>query len=323
MPLTSPPWPRENRVNGRASAQLALITELKAGGYRFVTPTNATHRRILAREDKRRARDLRDVFGWNLPFEAGLAGARLLEILSAAGALETGEDGLLRSCIRVATLGKDLFLHSAFPPKGEEAIFFGPDSYRFANFLAERLSGAASGGVLVDIGSGSGVGAVAAARICDPGHIILTDLNPRALEFARANLVGAGVKADRVVTRGLEGIGDNLDLVLANPPFIAGDGGRIYRDGGDLFGARVSLDWAIAAARRLAIGGRLLLYTGSAIVDGADPFYEALKQRFDDGRFQLVYREIDPDIFGSELARPAYAQAERIAAVGLDLKRVA
>jgi hypothetical protein len=32
---------------------------------------------------------------------------------------------------------------------------------------------------------------------------------------------------------------------------------------------------------------------------------------------RFVYEEIDPDVFGEELDRPAYATADRIAAVGL------
>jgi len=31
---------------------------------------------------------------------------------------------------------------------------------------------------------------------------------------------------------------------------------------------------------------------------------------------RLVYEEIDPDVFGASLARPSYAEVERIAAVG-------
>ena len=74
---------------------------------------------------------------------------------------------------------------------------------------------------------------------------------------------------------------------------------------------------AAAALAHLAPGGRLLLYTGVAIVDGCDPLLaelEALLKRFDGS---WTYREIDPDVFGEELARPVYADVDRIAAVGL------
>jgi hypothetical protein len=35
------------------------------------------------------------------------------------------------------------------------------------------------------------------------------------------------------------------------------------------------------------------------------------------------YRELDPDVFGEELLEPAYARAERIAAVSLVVQRPA
>ena len=40
--------------------------------------------------------------------------------------------------------------------------------------------------------------------------------------------------------------------------------GRLYRDGGAMRGARLSLDWALSAARRIELSGTVLLYTGSA-----------------------------------------------------------
>jgi hypothetical protein len=94
------------------------------------------------------------------------------------------------------------------------------------------------------------------------------------------------------------------------------EGDRTYRHGGDLHGARLSLDWTLAAARRLEPGGRMLLYTGSAIVGGRDALRETLERTLPDLGCTLRYREIDPDVFGEELEKPAYAEVERIAVVG-------
>ena len=41
-----------------------LLRLLKAAGYRFVTPTPATHRQVLRHPGKQRATDLRDVLGY-------------------------------------------------------------------------------------------------------------------------------------------------------------------------------------------------------------------------------------------------------------------
>lgn len=305
----------------RAAARLDLLDRLKHAHYRFVTSSVATHRRILRREEKAVGGDLRDVFGWSLPFPQHLFEPGLIDCMERAGVL-TPSGGLLRSTIRAATLGQDIFLHSAFPSDEPDAVFFGPDSYRFANFLTEELRDAPGGGVLVDIGAGSGVGGVVAAHLARPNQVILTDVNPKALDLAGTNAASAGVHARLVLCDGLAEVGEGLDLVVANPPFIAGEGGRTYRDGGDLHGMRVSLDWAVCAARKLAPGGRLLLYTGSAIIAGEDPFRMAIEAELAGRGFKMSYREIDPDIFGGQLSAPAYRDAERIAAVGLRIERI-
>jgi hypothetical protein len=68
--------------------------------------------------------------------------------------------------------------------------------------------------------------------------------------------------------------------------------------------------------RRLEPRGRLILYTGSAIVEGRDALREALEREVAALGGSLRYCELDPDIYGEELAKPAYADVERIAAVG-------
>ena len=71
----------------------------------------------------------------------------------------------------------------------------------------------------------------------------------------------------------------------------------------------------------LAPGGRLVLYTGSAIEAGRDAFRDAVLRMVDPARHDVRYREIDPDVFGEELEREPYRDAERIAAVGLVVRR--
>ena len=66
-----------------------------------------------------------------------------------------------------------------------------------------------------------------------------------------------------------------FDLIVANPPYMADPARRAYRDGGGALGADLSLRIVAAALDRLAPGGRLMLYTGVAIVDGVDPFRQA------------------------------------------------
>ncbi|HEY3696978.1 methyltransferase [Phenylobacterium sp.] len=308
------------RLDERASNVLGRLLEiLKARRYAFITPTPETHARVLARPERHRAGDVHDVLGWNLPFGPELLDSELLTLLREAGVLVEATDGL-RCTVRVASLGDELYLHSGFPPQ-VESVFFGPDTYRFARFLCDKLDADRSIAVLVDLGTGAGAGAVVAAQRVSPAQVILTDVNPRSLAVARINLACAGVRADFRCGHVLEPVTEPADLIIANPPFIAGDNGRIYSDGGDLDGARASLDWATAGSAQLTSGGRMLLYTGVGIIAGVDPLLNALRERLDAGRFELSYEEIDPDIFGESLDLEAYRDVDRIAAVGAVITR--
>jgi methylase of polypeptide subunit release factors len=297
-------------------ALLALLRALEARDYRFVTPTPATHARVLARPDRRRARSLRDVLGWSLPFDRDLLEPDLLDLLARGGVLAETEAGL-KSRLRVSSMDGGLFLHSAYPTDEEDAVFFGPDSYRFAAFIAAEIGGAGAQPLrVVDIGAGSGVGALVTARLAPKARATLSDVNPAALRLARINAAFAGVEVETVTTEGFDGLDGPWDLVLANPPYIADAAGRDYRDGGDMHGGRLSLDLARQAAGRLAPGGQLLLYTGAAIVEGRDALRAALEPAMAAAGCRLRYRELDPDVFGEELEKPPYADVERIAAVG-------
>jgi hypothetical protein len=70
---------------------------------------------------------------------------------------------------------------------------------------------------------------------------------------------------------------------------------------------------------RLNCGGRLLLYTGVSIQSGKDALYDYLGRSGE--HYQVAYEEIDPDIFGEELAGENYQGVDRIAAVGLTVER--
>jgi predicted RNA methylase len=294
----------------------ALLAAARAHRYSFTTVTPETHRRVLARREGEAARDLRDVFGWSMPFDRALLPADMWEPLHAAGMAEDAGEGLWRSRLRISSAAGTLFLHSAFPTEAADSVFFGPDSYRFIAFIEAELGDLGPRRSLVDIGSGSGVGAIAAARMLPGAQLTLTDINPFALGLARANAAHAGLQAETVEAAGLSGVAGGFDLVIANPPFVMDKEGRAYRDGGDLHGLRLSLDWAEEAMRRLPAGGAMLLYTGSAIVDGCDGFREALEQSARALGCTLRYSELDPDIFGELLEEPAYREVERIAAVG-------
>jgi len=94
-------------------------------------------------------------------------------------------------------------------------------------------------------------------------------------------------------------------------------GGPTYRNGGTL-GIDIALSIVAQSLEKLAPGGRLILYTGTPIVAGADAFLGAVSPML--AGHDVTYEEIDPDVFGDELEKAPYARADRIAAVALSLK---
>jgi methylase of polypeptide subunit release factors len=298
-------------VDAGQRALVELGRELSRLGYHFTTPTPETHRRVVARKGGA-ARDLRDVFGWSLPFEEALLPPRLLALLAESGAL-LHEGVQRRSGVRYSSLGGGLFVHSAHPTREADAVFFGPDTYRYCALLESRVEGARS---CVDVGAGCGAGGIVLAPRCE--SVVLCDVNPRALRLAEANAALAGVTSKISLVRSdvLGGVEDGFDLVVANPPYLADEMHRAYRDGGGALGAELSVRIAREALERLPRGGGLVLYTATAIVDGEDLLLRALLPHLRNSRFD--YLELDPDVFGEELDRSAYRNVERIAVVALD-----
>src|SRR3954470_18848297 len=147
-------------------ALAALGRELRARNYHFITITPASHRRVNARHGNEVATSLVGVFGWSRPFHRGSLAADILALLETAGEVEQSGD-LLRSKVRFSTLGAQLFVHSAFPTDQADAVFFGPDTYRFVRALSQSFQNFAAPARcrIVDIGCGSGAGGLAAAAL--------------------------------------------------------------------------------------------------------------------------------------------------------------
>ncbi len=293
------------------AALLELLSRLEAAGYDFVSPTPAVHGLVARRRRADEADLLRDVLGWGRAFHAETAPAWLLDVLTEADALREDADGL-RARLRVSRLDGRLHLHSA-SSADEQAVFLGPDSYRYVRFLRQALS-CASWRKALEIGVGAGAGALAIAALDAEAAVVATDINPQALRLCRLNARHAGLPID--LLPGGFPAGGVWDLIAANPPYMAGCSGRLYRDGGGQYGAEVALEWTKEALSRLAPGGRLLLYTGAPVVAGQDLVRTALAALAGRRGARLVYEEIDPDVFGASLAWASYAEVERIAAVG-------
>jgi methylase of polypeptide subunit release factors len=307
----------------RNDAALASILDyLYSQAYRFITITPLTHARVLARRTGETASTLRDVFGWNLPFTEEALPPAILTAMDAAGMLDRcGEQ--LRSKVRVSSIDDALFLHSAYPTQQEDAVFFGPDTYRFVRFMRQALAGTppVQGMRILDIGCGSGAGGLMLAQHCPGAQLVLNDINPLALRYAGLNARSLGTPVQLVQGDSVNATHGEFDLIIANPPYLVDKDERAYRHGGDQLGSALSLRMASESLPRLAHGGRLLLYTGVAIVDGVDGLLQELKPLLTKAGCNWRYQEIDPDVFGEELEQSAYAHVDRIAAVGLEACR--
>ncbi|MCB5184996.1 class I SAM-dependent methyltransferase [Methylobacillus gramineus] len=305
-----------------ATAFVAILRLLQQQAYQFTTISPTSHALVNSRPGNELAKNVADILGWSRPFTADVAGYELFALLKQATALSF--DGTVwHSRLRVSSLSGRLFLHSAFPTSESDAIFFGPDTYRFSRAITQYLAlHQPHVRRAVDIGCGSGVGAILLAAQLPQAQVYGVDINHQALVIASAN----GTASDLLnlhwqhsnLLQALEG---EFDLIIANPPYLVDASERAYRHGGGVLGADLSLQIVQTAKERLAAGGTLLLYTGVAIVNGKDIFLQELQSMLRGSALQYEYQEMDPDIFGEELRSPAYIQADRLAAVVLTLHK--
>jgi methylase of polypeptide subunit release factors len=304
-------------MEAKRLALTALGRTLQAHGYRFVAVTPATHCRVLDRPEG--PTTLESIFGWNRPFDREAVEEDIFELLEDAEALEA-ISGRYKSKLRFATIGELLFAHSGFPTD-RDAVFFGPDTYRFVRLLRASLADLAGRGSLrlVDAGCGSGAGGIFAGRLLGLStRVVLADGNREALALAAINAVLNDIPLPEMVLGDvLSGVEGTPDVILANVPYLVDDGTRLHSHGGGELGIATALRVAEEALARLVPGGRLVLYAGTPIIAGADPLSQSLRPLLERTASKFSYEEIDVDVFGEELDRGAYAEADRIAVVGL------
>jgi SAM-dependent methyltransferase len=302
-----------------------LLRQVAATGYRFTTVTPLTHQRVLARRGREPGATLRDIFGWNLPFEAGAVPPALLATMEDAGvvrrirarccAARCASPALATTCsfIRPTRRWRRTRCSSGPTPAASRASSAMRCSLGACIRHMPQLR-------VLDVGCGSGAGGIAVARALAPGHaavVVMNDINPLALQYTAVNAEVAGVPVTLAQGDALSAVEGNFDLIVSNPPYLDDAAQRAYRHGGTRLGRALSARIAAESLKRLAPGGQLLLYTGVAMVDGEDPFLAEMRPLLEASGCEWSYAEIDPDVFGEELDRPVYAHIDRIAAVGL------
>jgi 16S rRNA G1207 methylase RsmC len=77
---------------------------------------------------------------------------------------------------------------------------------------------------VLDLGCGWGAVGVAAAKAAPGGHVVMTDVNRRAIQIARRNLHRNGVTNAEVRAGSLFApvAGERFDLIASNPPYHVG-----------------------------------------------------------------------------------------------------
>jgi len=310
-------------------ALAALGASLLARDYRFITVTPATHKRVNRRPENAWARDLRGALGWSRPFGDGVLPADIERLLDEAGLIEPcpklgeapGGGQARRALVRASTIGDHLYFHSAWPTSDDDSVFFGPDTYRYAAALKRSLASPMMHRPVrraVDIGCGAGPGAIELALQCPDATVYGADINDDALALAGINArINGAARLAPCRSNLLDGVDGGFDVVMSNPPYILDQAELPYRHGGGEHGAQISIDIVRTGLERLHPGGSLMLYTGVAIVDGADRFLDAIRAQLERDCQAWSYEELDPDIFGGQLGCEGYENVERIAAVWL------
>ena len=141
--------------------------------------------------------------------------------------------------------------------------------------------------LILDLGCGYGAIGIAASRLSDGGHVVLTDVNERAVRLARENL-----RANRVTNAEVRAgdlyepvAGMAFDHIVCNPPIRAGravvdrivseapahllDGGRLWlvartRQGADAIRTRMANAFGHAEIVRRGSGYKVLCSTKEA-----------------------------------------------------------
>ena len=186
----------------------------------------------------------------------------------------------------------------------------------------------------LDLGTGCGVQALLAARHAEA--TVATDVNGRALDYARLNAGLNGLEVDLRHGSWFEPVaGESFDLILSNPPFvISPDSSYVFRDS-SLPGDAVSRDVVRGAAGHLRAGGHATILC-NWICRSRDETWQPLEEWVDGtgcDALLLAHEPVEPFTYAARWNEPlrgdrkAYAAAverwldyyerERIAAIGI------
>ncbi len=135
------------------------------------------------------------------------------------------------------------------------------DSYLLARWVEKLVAG-----MVLDVGTGSGIQAVTSALKPEVGSVVAVDIDPRALEATKIRAKEAGVEGKLTLLRSdlFENVREVFDWIIFNPPYLPSEEDIIDPtwDGG-AGGAALIRRFLSEAKGHLAQGGSILLILSS------------------------------------------------------------
>lgn len=106
---------------------------------------------------------------------------------------------------------------------------FNPSLFRTSAILIKQLDHVLEDTVVLDLGTGSGIGAVFAAQYAQ--RVVAVDINPEAVRCAQINVLLNRVEKQVTVQQSdlFDSVSDQrFDVILFNPPFYCGEPESMY-----------------------------------------------------------------------------------------------
>lgn len=218
----------------------------------------------------------------------------LLDRIEESG-IASESQGLWTPRFRVVPL-HGLFLLADFPRSRtvleNSFVQLGFDSAMLAHMIVHESAG---GSRALDLCTGGGIQALLLATRF--ASVDATDLNPRAIEMARANAALNGIEGPLRLHEGdlYDGASGRYDLITANPPYVffpEHEAKTNFTGHGGELGIDVTLRILKGLASRLSDDGRALVYTQGPRIGGHCQLVEATSRRLAGEPLHVEFEEI-------------------------------